>query len=126
MIDLPANERSPEAVRPPEVVARNDTVIDPFSGYLFSRCHVTLLRRSIFTSAYFLLIFPLLARPSSPDHFLGPHEHHRWNRQAKCLGGFKVDHQLELSRLLDREVRRLRSVQNLDDHHSSALIRFDP
>ena len=36
MIDLPTHETSPEAMRPPEVVARNHAVIDAFYRYLFN------------------------------------------------------------------------------------------
>jgi hypothetical protein len=40
MIDLPAHERSPEAMRSPEVIARNHAVIDPFYRCGFNCCHV--------------------------------------------------------------------------------------
>jgi hypothetical protein len=32
------------------------------------------------------------------------HEHSLRNRQSDLLGGFQIDHQLELRRLLDREI----------------------
>jgi hypothetical protein len=44
---------------------------------------------------------------TSFNDFLRPHKNHRRDRQAKSLGGLKVDHQLKLRRLLDRQVSRL-------------------
>src|SRR5262249_9582453 len=38
MIDLPAHESAPEPVRPPEVVAGNHAMIDPFYCYCLG-CH---------------------------------------------------------------------------------------
>src|SRR5262249_42371750 len=47
------------------------------------------------------------------DHLVGAGEQ-RWRQlEAKRLGGFEVDDQLELGRLLDRDVARLRPAQNL-------------
>src|SRR6516165_7664262 len=37
------------------------------------------------------------------------------DRQAERLGGFEVDHQLELGRLFDRNVTGLGAPQHLDD-----------
>src|SRR5262245_54029410 len=37
----------------------------------------------------------------------------RWNREAERAGGLRVDDQLEPGRLLDREIRRLRPLEDL-------------
>ena len=50
---------------------------------------------------------------ASLDHFIGPHEHRRWDRQAQSLGGLKVDDQLELRRLLYWEIGGFGAFQNL-------------
>ena len=49
------------------------------------------------------------------DHFLCPHEHPRWNRQAKSFGCLEIDHQFKLNRLLYRQVGGLRSLEDLVD-----------
>src|SRR5437660_12501019 len=36
---------------------------------------------------------------SSLDHFVGSHEHQRWDRQAQSLGSPKIDNPLEFRRL---------------------------
>ena len=41
------------------------------------------------------------------DHPIRPHQHIRRNRQADLLGGFKIDHEFKLHRLLDGQVLRL-------------------
>ena len=35
----------------------------------------------------------------------------RWDREAECLGGLEIDHQLELRRLLDGQVTRLAALE---------------
>src|SRR5439155_21148759 len=45
----------------------------------------------------------------------------RWRyREANRLGGLEVDHQLELSRLLDRQIAGLSALENLVDEKSLA------
>ena len=41
-----------------------------------------------------------------------PVQHRLRNRQADLLRGIKIDHQLELRRLLHRQIGRLGSLQN--------------
>src|SRR5215470_18557446 len=48
-----------------------------------------------------------------PDHLVRLEEEHRGNGQAEGLGGLQVDDQLELYRLLDREVGGFSAFQNL-------------
>jgi hypothetical protein len=60
------------------------------------------------------------------DHLIRSHHHHWWNRQAKSLGGFKVDHQLKFGWLLDWNVGWLGSFQNLIDENSGTPEGFVP
>src|SRR5215471_13724181 len=47
------------------------------------------------------------------DHFICPRQHIRRNRQGDLLSGFEIDNELELLRLLHREVGGLGTLQNL-------------
>src|SRR5215472_16216936 len=47
------------------------------------------------------------------DHLVRLEEERRGHEQTECLGGLQVDHELELHRLLDRKVRRLRPLEDL-------------
>jgi hypothetical protein len=47
------------------------------------------------------------------DHFVRPYQHIRWNCQANLLGGFQIDDQLKLHRLLDRKIRGLGTFEDL-------------
>src|ERR1700716_3990560 len=49
------------------------------------------------------------------DHVVGAGEQCRWHNDAKRLCGLQIDHQFELGRLLDRQVGRLRTLENLVD-----------
>src|SRR5207247_1276572 len=46
-------------------------------------------------------------------HLVGAGEQRRWHDDAKRLSGLQIDHQFELGRLLDGQVRRFRSLENL-------------
>jgi hypothetical protein len=59
-----------------------------------------------------ILASPLVFLPSLDD-FIGSIQHRLRNRQADLLGGFEIDHQLKLRRLLDREIGWLGSLQDL-------------
>src|SRR6516164_4458829 len=61
----------------------------------------------------------------SLDHLVGKNEHAGRNSEAERLGGGQVDDEIELGRLLDRDVARLCSAQNLVDVVGSApeLVR---
>ncbi len=54
---------------------------------------------------------------ASFDHLIGANEHCRWHNDAKRLCGLQIDHQLELGRLFDRQVGRLRTLENLVDEN---------
>src|SRR5215831_10402837 len=49
------------------------------------------------------------------DDLIRPPQHRLRDRQAERLGGFEVDDQLELSRLLDGEVGGLSALEDLVD-----------
>src|SRR6266568_2553420 len=50
---------------------------------------------------------------SSPDYFVGLKENARRNGEAEGLGGLQIDDQLELHRLLHRQVTGVGSLENL-------------
>jgi hypothetical protein len=49
----------------------------------------------------------------SLDHPIRPGQPDRRNRQADLLGRFEIDHQLKPRRLLDGQIGRFRSFQDL-------------
>jgi hypothetical protein len=49
------------------------------------------------------------------DHVVGAGEQRGRHREAERLGGGQVDHEIELGRLLDRDIGRLGPAQNLVD-----------
>ena len=57
------------------------------------------------------------------DHLVGAGKHHRRERDAERLSSFKVDDQLELGRLLDRNVGRFRPAQNLVGELRGATVQ---
>src|SRR5215468_10155159 len=54
------------------------------------------------------------------DHLVEVGEHGRRNHKAEGLGSLGVDHQLELGRLLNWKIGRLRALENLVDIVSRA------
>src|SRR5258706_9490384 len=58
------------------------------------------------------------------DHLIRPLQEGLGDGQAEGLGGPEVDHQLELRRLLDGEVGRLRAFQDLVHVRSCATIEI--
>ena len=51
------------------------------------------------------------------DHLIRPEQHRLRNRQTNLLGGFKIDHELKLLRLLDWNIGWLCSFKNLINQH---------
>jgi len=54
------------------------------------------------------IVFPLnpkfeIRNPKSLDHPVRSHQHVQRNRQADLLGGFEINHELELGRLFDHK-----------------------
>src|SRR5262245_48245816 len=60
---------------------------------------------------------PRASSIGSFDHLVGAGEERRWHSNAKCLGGFHIDDQLETSRLLDRQIGRLGAFEDFVDVH---------
>jgi len=62
-------------------------------------------------------LFPdfCVSSKASPNDFIRPRQHVRRNRHADLLRGLKIDDQLELRWLLDWNVGRFRSLENLVD-----------
>src|SRR5262249_55598742 len=58
-------------------------------------------------------------KPPSPftsfDHLVGAGEERRWHSNAKRLGGFHIDDQLETSWLLDRQIGGLGAFEDFVD-----------
>src|ERR1044071_7894703 len=57
---------------------------------------------------------------SSLDHSIRSRQHVWWNRKADLLGGFQIDHQLELSRLFHWQVGRFRAPKDFVDEVCSS------
>ena len=51
--------------------------------------------------------------PLSSDHLIRPPQDILWNRETDLLGGLEIEHQLELRRLLHRQIGGLGSLQDL-------------
>src|SRR5262249_50374754 len=58
------------------------------------------------------------------NHLIRSRQHVRWNCYTDLLGGFEVDHQFELRRLLDGNVGWLGSLQYFFHENRGALIQF--
>src|SRR6266851_1189428 len=56
-----------------------------------------------------------IAWSSLLDHLIRPQQERLGDREAEGLGGLEVDDQLERRRLLDRQVARLRTLEDLVD-----------
>ena len=74
---------------------------------IFLRCHI---RRDAPTSRYSALLF---------DHLVGACEERRWHSNAKRIGGFHIDDQLETSWLLDRQIGGPGAFEDFVDVHGS-------
>ena len=56
------------------------------------------------------------------NDFIRSRQHVRRNREADLLGGFEIDHELELYRLLHRKISRLGSFEDLIHVRSGAAV----
>src|ERR1051325_5823700 len=70
---------------------------------------------------YFTLIQNLKSKMLF-DNFVGPRQHVRWNRQTDLFGGFQIDNQFKLGRLLYRQVGGLCAFEDFV-HIGSAVVR---
>jgi hypothetical protein len=52
---------------------------------------------------------------ASFDHHVGTREQRGWYFETECLGRSEIDHQLKLRWLLDWQIGRLRTLENLVD-----------
>ncbi len=57
-----------------------------------------------------------------PDHPVRQHKHHRRNRNAELLGRLQVDDKLVRGCLLDGQVSRVGTLQDLVDYSSRATV----
>jgi hypothetical protein len=55
------------------------------------------------------------------DHLVGAGEERRWHSNAKRIGGFHIDDQLETSWLLDRQIGGLGAFEDFVDIHGSLV-----
>src|SRR5258707_6357605 len=60
-----------------------------------------------------------ITRGASFNHLVGAGEERRWHSNAKRLGGFHIDDQLETSWLLDRQIGGLGAFEDFVDVHGS-------
>src|SRR6476659_3916110 len=58
------------------------------------------------------------------DHLVGALQKRRRHFDAKRLCGLQIDHQFELDGLLDRQVGRVRTLENLVDENSGPTIKI--
>ena len=57
------------------------------------------------------------------DHLVDAGQHRRRHGKAEGFGGLEIHHQLEPGRPLDRQVGRLRTLENLVDENGGAPYR---
>ena len=72
-------------------------------------------------------LLPIAAAPGIKrllDHLVGAHQNGGWNLDAHRLGGFQVDDQFEMGRLLDRQIARLRALENLGNIDGQPAIHY--
>ena len=60
------------------------------------------------------------------DHLVGAGEQCRWDGKAERLGGGEIDDEIELDRLLDREISRLRAAHALVNVVEANLVNVNP
>ena len=78
------------------------------------------------TVIFFFMSFEVSNVEPLLNDFIRPRQHVRRNRQADLLGGFEIDDELELRRLLDGKIGGLGAFQNLVDHRRDAPDRARP
>src|SRR6266576_2746984 len=72
------------------------------------------------TAIFFFMSFEVSAFKPLLDHLIRPRQHIRWNRLADLLRCFQIDDELELCRLLDRQLGGLRAFKNFIDESRRA------
>src|SRR3954465_15318721 len=61
---------------------------------------------------------------ASFDHLVGAEKYRGRHSNAEQLRGLQIDHKLELGRLFDRQVRRLRTLENLIGENGGPTIKI--
>src|SRR5712672_1894847 len=95
----------------------------PWSGRWVQRRgakYVVVLSRSAYGHASPRPLIAKFDSHASFDHPICADQHALWDRQAERLGRLQVDHELELGRLLERDVTRLRTLEDLVDESRRA------
>jgi hypothetical protein len=65
---------------------------------------------------------PTMEISSLFDHLVGGREKHRWDGQAKRLGGLKIDHELVFGWCLDRQIGRFLAFEDTINISGSAWV----
>ena len=60
------------------------------------------------------------------DDSIRPRKHAGWDRQTNLFGRFEIDHQLELRRLLDRQIGSLSALQDFIHVRGDAPVDVRP
>src|SRR6266852_9935521 len=58
------------------------------------------------------------------DHLVGEDIKLRRNRQSKRIGSLAIEHEMEMRRLLDWNIARLRALENLVDERCGPVVEI--